>query len=739
MINDPTNQSGFRFQHLYLSGNDEGIRSPAGNDKGIASNVLVQDVEGVQNTLSCKSNRCEGSVLDLGGTSQVIVNRLYSSGNCGQSGWGVGPGASDVVVENSESIDDAGCYASGVGSTANFIDNDTNVTFVNDIVSDVPPVAQVDRSGIDVEPQDGPDSGIKIEDNYIANNAGPGIQINDQPSTITGLTLSGNVLSDNGAQYSTGFYYPVNGQIWTNMWLPGSVEATGSIYNNLYYAPAGTGGFEEIHNGCFPYTCPVGANLTGFSQSNNRDVSGPNNADNVWYAANGFSCTTQGANAWSYQSSTDNSTWSNLSSCTTVETLDQEWTTGGSSSGLVSNFEELPPSTSTSWVSRSWTAPTSGSVSVRGRVLMTDPTCGSGVTAEITENASSTPIWGPQVISAGDGVGFDTNLDGISLTAGDVLHFAVQENGSSQCRVSWTPSVAIPNPSPNPGSTVILPSPGTTLTGMQTLDASAYDTVSDMTSLQYVLTGGSLTDAVIATGTPSIYGWLASWQSATVPDGTYALQTVIRDEAGNVTYSPAVTVNVSNPATTAVLVPSSGATVSGGATILDAGASTNVTSVSFELSGGGFSDQLISASTPTMYGWIGRWNTTAVPNGVYTVQSVATDLSGTTVTSAPITVTVDNPPPATAVVLPSNGATLSGSQYLDAGASSDVTSVEYELSGGTYNDTVISSSTPTIYGWIGGWNTTTVPNGTYTVQSVAAYADGVTGSSAPITVTVNNP
>ena len=43
---------------------------------------------------------------------------------------------------------------------------------------------------------------------------------------------------------------------------------------------------------------------------------------------------------------------------------------------------------------------------------MTDPTCGSGVTAEITKNGSSTPIWGPQTIAAGDGVGVDTSLDG---------------------------------------------------------------------------------------------------------------------------------------------------------------------------------------------------------------------------------------------------------------------------------------------------------------------------------------
>jgi hypothetical protein len=99
---------------------------------------------------------------------------------------------------------------------------------------------------------------------------------------------------------------------------------------------------------------------------------------------------------------------------------------------------------------------------------------------------------------------------------------------------------------------------------------------------------------------------------------------------------------------------------------------------------------------------------------------------------------VDNAPPTTVVGLPASGATQSGDEYLDAGASAGVTSVTYELSGGSLSDQVISGSTPTLYGWIGGWNTASVPNGTYTLQSVACYSGGVCGTSAPITITVSN-
>ena len=105
-----------------------------------------------------------------------------------------------------------------------------------------------------------------------------------------------------------------------------------------------------------------------------------------------------------------------------------------------------------------------------------------------------------------------------------------------------------------------------------------------------------------------------------------------------------------------------------------------------------------------------------------------------------MTLTVNNPPPTTAVLIPATGSTQSGgTAVLDANASANVTSIKFELTGGTLNDQVISTASPTIYGWVGQWNTTTIPNGTYTLQSVASYGGGVAGTSAPVTLTVNNP
>jgi hypothetical protein len=194
--------------------------------------------------------------------------------------------------------------------------------------------------------------------------------------------------------------------------------------------------------------------------------------------------------------------------------------------------------------------------------------------------------------------------------------------------------------------------------------------------------------------------------------------------------------------TTSVLLPSKGATIIGG-TWLDAAASSpvGIASVTFEVSGGSVSDQVVGSGVPTLYGYIGGWDATDVANGTYTLQSVATDTSGVSTTSAPITVTVDNPPLQTTVLVPSNGATLSGSAaVLDASATgmSDVTQVQFVATGGSLSNQVVGTATLTLFGWIALWNTAGVPNGTYTLDSVATEVGGTTATSPPVTVTVQN-
>jgi hypothetical protein len=55
------------------------------------------------------------------------------------------------------------------------------------------------------------------------------------------------------------------------------------------------------------------------------------------------------------------------------------------------------------------------------------------------------------------------------------------------------------------------------------------------------------------------------------------------------------------------------------------------------------------------------------------------------------------------------------------------------------SDHVIATGSENLYGWPAKWNTEGVPDGTYTLQSVASYAGGVRGTSPPLTVTISKP
>ena len=90
--------------------------------------------------------------------------------------------------------------------------------------------------------------------------------------------------------------------------------------------------------------------------------------------------------------------------------------------------------------------------------------------------------------------------------------------------------------------------------------------------------------------------------------------------------------------------------------------------------------------------------------------------------------------------VPANDATLSGAAVLGAWATGYflVTKVEFYLTGASQHDTLIGTATRTPYGWAIRWNTTTVANGTYQLQSVAYDVAGRSGHSNGITITVKN-
>jgi hypothetical protein len=51
---------------------------------------------------------------------------------------------------------------------------------------------------------------------------------------------------------------------------------------------------------------------------------------------------------------------------------------------------------------------------------------------------------------------------------------------------------------------------------------------------------------VVGTATPTLYGYLLSLNTTTVPNGSYTLQSVATDSAGNAGYSPGVQITINS-------------------------------------------------------------------------------------------------------------------------------------------------------------------------------------------------
>ncbi len=264
-----------------------------------------------------------------------------------------------------------------------------------------------------------------------------------------------------------------------------------------------------------------------------------------------------------------------------------------------------------------------------------------------------------------------------------------------------------------------------------------------MSKVQYVITGGTYSKSVIGTATPTYYGYIYVWNTKSVPNGSYAIQSLVTGTSSGTAYSAPVPVTVDNTApTTAVVIPSAGTALRGTGSVLDASASDNVSvkSVQFVISGGAYSKSVIATGSPTYYGYLATWNTGSVPDGNYTLQSLATDEAGNSTYSPSISISVDNTPPATAVTSPVNGKTLTGTATLKASATDNISvkTVQFVISGGPYTQHAIGTATLAKGVYKLSWSTTSVANGTYTLQSVATDEAGNVTNSAPITIKVSN-
>lgn len=316
----------------------------------------------------------------------------------------------DTVIRNTNTMSEP------QGTTGVFAEQDADVTFANDMILNTPVTycgAQpcTDEPGIDTEAYS---DQFKYHGNYIAGNAGAGLEflaLGLQGDYNTNHEVSSNAFSGNGVagnRYKSSLFFTR---------ASGTSPFSGTAHDNLYYEPTGfmTGDFSN-------WTITNNLSATSASQ--------------LYDAPRDYSAT-QGGNHWSYQYF-DGSTWANLG----FDTVNQRYGT----TGFISQFDENPDPHSSYWIARAWTAPSSGQISVRGRVLKNDIAGGDGVKVRITRNG--TQLWpvsgGPQTVTFNDQSGYDTDVN-LAVAVNDIIRFEINNgsNGDSSHDVtSWTPSIA---------------------------------------------------------------------------------------------------------------------------------------------------------------------------------------------------------------------------------------------------------------------------------------------------------
>jgi hypothetical protein len=362
------------------------------------------------------SNNIGGSGGDGHNLAQnIVINHVYSHDDdniCSEALRFFA--VKHVVVMNTILDNETPCYNPS-GTTAVIIGHAKDITFVNSIVKNLKNTGSNDEAAFDLEILN---DTVRIRNSFMGNTPGSAIGFLQfrNPDHSINHEVSSNLMVNNA--------YAHYGNSAFNMYSTVSSPITGTINDN----------FTTNQN----YYNVQAGNFNSFTRTNNQFV--PKGSGEMYFAAEQFSGT-QGKDNWSYQYY-NGSSYANLS----YNSTNKSWTPTGQATPEITQFDQHPDTNTSNWTARAWTAPESGIVSLRGRILKSDNTTGGdGVLARITKNG--TVIWptsgGSQHVAAGDEyTGVNYVIDNLSVTAGDILRFEVNTYSTNNYdKTSWTPAI----------------------------------------------------------------------------------------------------------------------------------------------------------------------------------------------------------------------------------------------------------------------------------------------------------
>lgn len=418
---------------IYFNGNPNEVPSSSQwTLKGI--NIVGNNVSGSWQCIDLSQGvNGEPTSWDQYSWQNVTIRDNYLWGATGRATFVYG--VTNGWVLDNYMYDDANLYSSG-GKSANITHHATSVTWANNYIDDVPNSGSADQTGFDFEAYD---SNNNFWGNYVGDTYGPGVEILQ--------------LADRSGDYSTNTNFQSNtfygdGTTW-NAGTPASIVAlntdgsssdtlTGSSTDDISYQASGlffANSSESVDPVSFSITNEINV-ASGSVYNYAQDW--VNNGDNGLSSSSG----SQGEGGWNY-ASYNGTAWTNMPTYTAgVNGAAGVWTS--SLGGYISLLSVQAPSSTSDANGMDWTAPSTGTISIRGRVMM-DTIGGSGVTVHWSHCISGlcTREW-TENIGGSDQTGYNLAIDNIAVTAGDVFRFMVYPNANNDplAIVSWQPSIA---------------------------------------------------------------------------------------------------------------------------------------------------------------------------------------------------------------------------------------------------------------------------------------------------------
>jgi len=275
----------------------------------------------------------------------------------------------------------------------------------------------------------------------------------------------------------------------------------------------------------------------------------------------------------------------------------------------------------------------------------------------------------------------------------------------------------------------VSPVSGGTVSGSVTLTAIPSDTVGVIKNVLFYQDASYV-------GTANAAPYTAVVDTTKLSNGAHTFKARVYDMALNYSAFATVTVTVTNgdtiPPSVTLTAPLNGAFVGGNGATLSATASdaNGIAKVEFLVDG-----VVVGTDAASPYSVL--WSTVSVAAGTtHTIRARAYDTYNNVNTSALVTVTVEKTPPVVSLTSPVASTVLAGTASLSATASdsSGISKVEFYANGILKGSSVAVASPYTF-----NWNTTLVPNGTYSLTAKAYDKAGNTAISAAVSVTVANP